>query len=106
MTKTLDTAMIFTQLAFVKLLLLVTLFSPEVLCAPKDCARLKQDTFNLWLSVKETCDDGLKDCCQVLLNIYCMTILPSSFSQNKQTTKQNKQTYGQNSHVRFPFRFS
>ena len=58
----------FTQLAFAKLLLLILLYSPEVQCAPKDCARLKQDTFELWLSVKETCDDGLKDCCQV----YCL----------------------------------
>ena len=60
MKKTIDAVMKLTQV-----LLLVILFSPEVLCAPKDCARLKQETFDLWLSVKETCDDGPKDCCQV-----------------------------------------
>ena len=51
--------------AFTTLWPLVTLFSPEVLCAPKDCTRIRQVTFDLWLSVKEACDDGLKDCCQV-----------------------------------------
>ena len=54
-------------MAFVPLTVLfaLALSTLEVQGAPEDCAGLKKNTFDLLLSVKETCDDGLKDCCQV-----------------------------------------